>query len=422
MSPTNIEIAATGLFAVAVIHTFLTSRFRHFAGHFPEGSFGENLLHLLGEVEIVFGFWAGVLVAAIALFQGRSGAIQYVEGLRFTEPLFVLAVMTVAATRPVLHLARKVVFGVAKMLPVGREASVYFSCLAVGPLLGSLITEPAAMTVTALLMKDRFFGREVSDRFKYITLAVLFVNVSIGGVLTPYAAPPVLMVATQWNWGLGFMLATFGWKAALATLLNALLAATFLRSELKDLSRQVHDETERSVPVALVLVHLFFLTAIVVTAHHPAIFLGLFLFFLGIVSITQEFQDALKIRESLLVAFFLSGLVVLGALQSWWLEPLIRRLDTLPLFLGTAALTAVTDNAALTYLGSQVENVSEVFKYALVAGAVAGGGLTVIANAPNPAGYSVLQDKFGPDGIRPGRLFVAALIPTFIAMSILWFG
>ena len=57
------------------------------------------------------------------------------------------------------------------------------------------------------------------------------------------------------------------------------------------------------------------------------------------------------------------------------------------LFFGAAALTAITDNAALTYLGSLVEDISDQSKYSLVAGAVAGGGLTVIANAPNPAGF-----------------------------------
>jgi hypothetical protein len=56
------------------------------------------------------------------------------------------------------------------------------------------------------------------------------------------------------------------------------------------------------------------------------------------------------------------------------------------MYFGATALTAITDNAALTYLGSLVEGVSDQLKYALVAGAVSGGGLTVIANAPNPAG------------------------------------
>jgi len=173
-------------------------------------------------------------------------------------------------------------------------------------------------------------------------------------------------------------------------------------------------------PVWLRGLHLLFLGLIVLMVHHPTVFLGIFLFFLGLTAITPEFQERLKLRESLLVAFFLGGLVVLGGLQRWWLEPLIRNLDTVPLFLGATLLTAFTDNAALTYLGSQIPQVSEPFKYALVAGAVAGGGLTVIANAPNPAGFSILRETFGPEGISPAGLAAGAAVPTLIAMACLW--
>ena len=80
------------------------------------------------------------------------------------------------------------------------------------PLLGSFITEPAAMTLAALMLRDRYYARGLSRRLMYATLGVLFVNVSIGGTLTPYAAPPVLMVAATCGWDLPFMLSTFGWK------------------------------------------------------------------------------------------------------------------------------------------------------------------------------------------------------------------
>ena len=276
------------------------------------------------------------------------------------------------------------------------------------------------MTVTALLLRDRYFNHGVSARFMYATLAVLFVNVSIGGVLTPFAAPPVLMVAGKWGWDLHFMLTQFGWKAAIAVVANAGLATALLARELGKMKKPAPDKDTRRVPVALVGIHLAFLGLIVVAAHHPVVFLGAFLFFLGVVTTTREYQDELKVREGLLVAFFLGGLVVIGGYQRWWLEPLIANLDALPLFLGATALTAITDNAALTYLGAQASGIADTFKYALVAGAVAGGGLTVIANAPNPAGFSILQESFGKDGISPLKLLVAAAVPTLVAMASLW--
>jgi Na+/H+ antiporter NhaD/arsenite permease-like protein len=114
-----------------------------------------------------------------------------------------------------------------------------------------------------------------------------------------------------------------------------------------------------------------------------------------------------------LVGFFLAGLVVHGGLQGWWIEPVLSRLGEKPLFFGAAVLTAFNDNAAITYLATLVPGFSEEMKYAVVAGAVVGGGLTVIANAPNPAGQSILG-RFFPDGISPVKLFLGALLPTVI--------
>lgn len=154
---------------------------------------------------------------------------------------------------------------------------------------------------------------------------------------------------------------------------------------------------------------------VVIFAHHPAIFMGLFLFFLGVCSAYPDHQDRLILREGLLVAFFLAGLVVLGGQQQWWLQPLLLSMNSDAVFFGAAALTAFTDNAALTYLGSLVDGLSGEFKYALVAGAVTGGGLTIIANAPNPAGIAVLRKHFDDEAVHPGGLLLGALLPTCVA-------
>ena len=87
------------------------------------------------------------------------------------------------------------------------------------------------------------------------------------------------------------------------------------------------------------------------------------------------------------------------------------------LFLAATALTALTDNAALTYLGSLIVGISDEAKYSLVAGAVAGGGLSVIANAPNPAGVALLRHGFADASIGAGELLVGALLPTLVAIA-----
>jgi Putative Na+/H+ antiporter len=409
----TIELIAAVLFALAILHTFLTSWFERLAHAQPAHA---GLWHFFGEVEAVFGIWATVLLLALAVETGSGDApVEYLESLNFTEPMFVFVVMVVAASRPILTLCRSLVNLAARSLPLGNATAFYLVVMLLVPLLGSLVTEPAAMTLAAILLRDRFFVADVSERFKYATLAVLFVNVSIGGVLTSFAAPPVLMVASVWQWDSFFMFSQFGWKAALAVACNALVASLLFARELGQLPAVKADSSVRAVPPVLTAVHLLFLGGVIVTAHHPVVFMALFLLFLGVADAYRQHQDRLILREGLMVALFLAGLVVLGALQKWWLQPLLSGLDALTLFFGAMALTTITDNAALTYLGSLVEGVDAQFKYALVAGAVAAGGLTVIANAPNPAGFSILKPYFADQAISPLRLFLFALLPTLSA-------
>jgi hypothetical protein len=432
VNPSQLELLATILFAVAVLHTFLVKQFEAIAHKFPAGSVGENIFHLLAEVEVVFGFWATVFLVAIAVSLGGETALGYIEGrhvlpggtdpikVEFTEPLFVFVIMAMAATRPILVLVKGVIGGASRVLPFPPSMAFYVATLVMGPLLGSFITEPAAMTVTALLLKERFYDRGLSSKLMYATLGLLFVNISIGGTLTNFAAPPVVMVAGKWEFSTAFMLTHFGWKAAAAIFTATFATAILFRRELAEL-----DDRPAPAPAAdgpldapwwLIGLHVALISGVVLLMHHPVAFFGIFLFFLGLATATKEYQDAIKLREALLVAYFLMGLVVFGALQKWWLQPTISSMSELPLYFGATGLTAITDNAALTFLGSQVEGLSDASKYMLVAGAVTGGGLTVIANAPNPAGYGILKGSFGASGISPLGLLVAATPATILAI------
>lgn len=421
MTPLPIEVLATVLFALAVLHTFCVKRFAHWAHRFPPGSIRENLLHFLAETEVVFGLWAAALFLGIAVVkQSVAEAVHYIDGLNFNEPKFIFVIMVVAATRPVVRLAETLISLAARLMPAPESTAFYIAALFLGPLLGSFITEPAAMTLLALVLKRRYFDRGISRKLAYATLGLLFVNVSIGGTLTHFAAPPVLMVAAKWNWGLAFMLQHFGWRAATACAVStAMVAAVFWR-ELKGI--EVEKDAGGHIPAWLTAAHLMFLALVVGFAHYPNVFFGVFVIFLGLTTATREYQDALKLREGLLVGFFLAGLVTLGSLQAYWLKPLIQSMGGNALFFGATGLTALTDNAALTYLGSLVEGISDELKYALVAGAVTGGGLTIIANAPNPAGVGILQDAkvFENEGISPLGLFLGALPPTFVAILFFW--
>jgi hypothetical protein len=410
----TMQLVGALLFGLALAHTFAAKWFERLAPRYPRHA---GLLHLLGEVEVVFGFWAFVLVAAMALLAGGQAAIEYAESRQYTEPLFVFVVMVVAASRPVLDTVRALLGLLARLAPVRTELALVWLGLALVPLAGSLVTEPAAMTLAALMLAPQIFRQGIPEGLKYGALGVLFVNVSIGGTLTSYAAPPVLMVAGAWGWDSGFMLSQFGWKAALAVLVNATGISVLLRRHLGAAPAIEEAGPARRVPPAVALIHLGFLAAVVLLAHHPVLFLGLFLLFLGFTQAYQRYQDPLILKEGLLVGFFLAGLVVLGGMQQWWLQPLVGSLGPTALFFGALALTAVTDNAALTYLGSLISGLSGHDRYMLMAGAVAGGGLTVIANAPNPAGVALLRRGFDDESIGALGLLLGALLPTAVAAA-----
>lgn len=427
MKPTSIELIATIIFGIAIVHTFVAGKFTHLSHKYPEGSMRENIFHILGEVEAVFGIWAAVFLGIYAYLNGFAiydgehhligGAVHYLESVNFTEPAFVFVIMCMAATRPVIILAENVINLAAKLIPLPGKMPFFISALVIGPLLGSFITEPAAMTVTAMILLEYFYKHQMSNKFKYATIGLLFVNVSIGGTLTHFAAPPVLMVAGKWHWDMSHMVINFGYKAAISIIICAVATAFYFRKELAGKLEVKPQQKEGVRPFYptwwMTGMHIAFLALTVLTAHHMTFFLGLFLFFVGFTTVTSEYQDKLKIRDSMLVGFFLGGLVTLGGMQAWWLQQVITQLGDLALFIGATGLTAVTDNAALTYLGSLVE-LSDTAKYNLVAGAVAGGGLTVIANAPNPAGYGILKGAFTDESIEPLPLFLGALLPTLV--------
>lgn len=411
--PLAANYIAALLFAIAVLHTFSTGIFTRLAHHQPAHA---GLWHLLGEVEAVFGFWAFILVIALVLLVGSPGAVDYLQSQNYTEPMFVFVIMVIAASRPILEAIQGLIRNAARLLPVNTNLAAFMLTLSVVPLAGSFITEPAAMTLAALILREAFFKQGLKQNLQYATVGALFVNVSIGGTLTPFAAPPVLMVAGKWGWDISHMLLHFGWKSALAVIINALVVTLLFRKEISAKGDLPTDTELQRIPHTVTIINVLFLCGVVIFAHHPVVFMGLFLFFLGFTEAYPHHQGRLILRESLMVGFFLAGLVTLGSLQQWWLKPALSGIDSTVLYFVATALTAITDNAALTYLGSLVEGTDAAFKYALVAGAVTGGGLTVIANAPNPAGFAILKHYF-PDGtISPLKLFLAASLPTVVAI------
>lgn len=532
------NLIATLIFVLAIIHTMLSSLIQKKA-HSLELRYEElakkgikekeshsvlaGILHLLGEIEVVFGLWSVVLGIAVSVYFDWGTFVGYLNSLHYSEPLFVIVVMNIASSRPIIKFFEKILWGVVKLFGNSLEAW-WLTILIIAPLLGSFITESAAMTIAAFLLVDKFYGLNPSNKLKYITLALLFVNVSIGGVLTNFAAPPILMVAEPWGWSFSFMLLNFGWKAILAIILSTALYfilvkkdikamgpaydnylyknkiqrrfiskkeleesfeklanivdkrvaftseldaySVILRENIKELAAQKlskeeleqynienaidekfngikldemrrtipgllaeeerpvyvdpnWDQRENDVPTWVMAIHLGFLIWTVINAHEPVLFIAGFLFYLGFYKVTAYYQNRLDLKPGLMVAFFLAGLMIHGTLQGWWIAPLLSNLPELSLNLTAIGLTAFNDNAAITYLCTLVTDFPDTLKYAVVSGAITGGGLTLIANAPNPVGQSILKKHFD-NGISSLQLFKYALLPTIISAIVFY--
>jgi hypothetical protein len=438
-----LNLVATLIFFFAICHTFFAPMFLRWARRLEErkhlqwlersaadsdeGEPASSLaivLHYLGEIEAVFGVWAVPLVVVIALSKGWDVAEGFLErGVHFNEAVFVVVVMAIAATQPVLYLAESILAQVARC-GGGTPFAWWCTLLTVGPILGSFITEPAAMTICAILLAQHFFRYRPSAALSYATVAILFSNVSLGGVLTNFAAPPVIIVSREWEWSTQVVWTTFGLKALCGVLTSTLAYQWLFRRELRAMcvAAQAKEERsgpvhERAVPFFVVLGNLVFLTWTVAHAESARLVIIGFLFFLAFVDATRHFQRSVSLRPALLVGFFLSGLVIHGSFQAWWIEPLLSRFGETTLFMSSVVLSGFNDNASITYLASLVPDFSDGSKYAVVAGALAGGGLTIIANAPNPAGNTLLS-RFFEGGISPLKLLIAAFLPLLINILI----
>lgn len=443
------NLASTIIFFCAIIHTFLSPFFQRMAHRLeqryknklraqrfrilhPEQrmpvSLGATVCHFLGEVEVVFGLWIIPFVFVCAHYYSMEDFLRYIDhDTSFTEPLFVAVIMVIASSRPIYRLAENTL-KLGASLGNGSPAAWWLSVLCIAPLLGSFITEPAAMTLAAILLSKKIYQLKPSSSLCYATIALLFVNVSVGGTLTHFAAPPIVMVAGKWNWDMAHMFLEFGWKAILGIFISNIIYFFIFRKEFARLAevQRINNSFDSSVPTSwedrqdviptwVYIVSILFLVWTVVFSHHPAIFIGGFMFFLGFTMATPQYQNAFSIKVPLLVAFFLAGLLILGGVQGWWMQPVLQKLSELgpEATMGLASvLTAFNDNASVTFLASTVPGLEEHIRYAIVAGAVTGGGLTVIANAPNPAGQAILGKYF--KGISALKLFLWAFLPTLI--------
>ncbi len=121
------NLVATAIFLLAIVHTFLAPRIlglSHRIQHAYEDRLREihgpdlkekiprrqrqsipaAVLHFFGEVEAVFGIWVIPLALFMWADKGPDVARHYLDqDVSYVEPLFVVIIMTIAASRPIVQ-------------------------------------------------------------------------------------------------------------------------------------------------------------------------------------------------------------------------------------------------------------------------------------------------------------------------------
>lgn len=425
---------ATIIFALAVVHTFLSpwlhktslrlreqkkARLKH--SNFYH--FSSEVLFLLSEIEVIFGIWLIPLLIGMVLITSTQQTIQFLQSHDYTDALYIMVILVIVASRPIITFMERILEVVARL---GKDSpsSWWWTIMILAPISGALLKEPGAMALGAILLLEKFYVLNSSERFKYATMGLFFVNVSIGGMLTPFASRALFIVADKWDWSVGYMMGHFGWKAIISILVANTLYFILFRKEFpkyfpREVLKRERSENDRPTPIWITVVHLLFLAAVAYWGEYAPIFLGFFVLFLGFHRATSFYQRPLQLREGLLIGFFFASLIIHGDLQDWWVIPLFSNLPESMMVLVSCSLSAILDNAEVIYLGSKAPNLTETLRDALVIGAMASGGLTIIANAPNPIGLVTLRESFKKE-ISFWRLFRAALIPTLIVLAVFW--
>ena len=427
MTPTPFQLFSTLIFALSIVHVFFTPTIFKAAlalqkkqKHHEWQVTIETLL-LLSEIELVFGLWLIPLFGGYALFYSWSESLGYLTSRDYTEALYMVVIVLIVSASPLITFGEKVLEKIARL---GKDSptSWWWVILCLGPLSSMLLKEPGAMALLAVLLGRKFYHFRPSNAFKYVTLALLFLNVALSGLLSSFSSRSLYLLTSKRELSTYYMLRTFGWKALLGILLITSVAYLVFRKEFRKFPGRVPalERGERKkVPLWVTLGHLLFAASVAYVGNQGPLLVLLGLCFLGFYKITAIYQHTHVIKQAFFVGFFFAALLILGELQGWWIREIFPHLEALGTEVATLILSAFIDNAVVIYLVPDIFSLTDPRFYAAVVGSIAAGGLTVIANVPNPIGYTLLSPYFKRK-ISGIGLFTAALIPTLLIFLLFW--
>lgn len=437
LSKFGIEIFTFIIFALAIIHAFLTHYFYALHEKYKikanrvskQQKFYLSLseiCYFFSEIEIVFGFWIIPLVLGLFLFLGVQETLHYLTSRDYTYALYMAVVVAFVSTRPIIQCAERLLAYISR-LGGNSVKTWWWTILTLGPFLDIFLKEPGAMTITSILMAKTCFPFVKSRKFRYGTLALLFLNISLGGLFSPYTSRSLFLVAQLEKWDLAYTLMHFSWKALIVILLNTGLTYFVFRKKFpKDSSALLtflENEKREHIPIWLTIIHLGLFLAIILSSEYPPIFLGVFFIFIGIHKVTHHYQGheqgPLQLKPAIAVGFFFASLLIHGELQEGWVLKFLSDLNFEGALAISTFLSSIIDNAIVLYFLDQIKPLKDPVLYAIIAGSLSAAALTVMANGPNLIGYTILKKFFGGN-ISPFQLFLAGLPLTILSLLIFW--
>ncbi len=380
-----------------------------------------ELYRFVSKVEIVFVLWAVPLFFWFLYTEGYRVTMAYFNSRNYNSAMFIVVIFLLLESRPIVYFAERLLSSIAR---IGKTSpkSWWWTLMIATPLLTFLLKESGAMIIGATLLVRHFYAFSPSSRFAYATLGLLFSNISIGGLSSSISSRAMFVILPSLKWGHKFVFQYFAWKATLAILVSTTVCYLIFRKEFDTFPTTVlnRDFKGERVPWWIICIHIILVWIVVWSRYTPLFIVAILLFYIGFQRFTIFYQSPLNIPKACLVGLFYAGMVIFGDLQEWWVLGIMHGMSDFGYMISSYMLSIFLDNALVNYLVHNLPVATDCYLYLVITGCMAAGGLTLLANMPNIIGYLLLRPAFRDSSISQGKLFLAALGPSFISLIVFW--
>ncbi|MBQ8498549.1 putative Na+/H+ antiporter [Chlamydia sp.] len=429
----GLRIGSAILFFSAVIHTFLTpwltrlyEEYQHKKMLFPERwrqyLWLSEFLRIVSRVELVFVLWAVPLFFLFLYTEGYRVTMAYFDSRNYVFSLFIIVMLILLESRPIEYFSQKIFATIAK---IGNQSPIcwWWTIMIAAPLSAFFLKESGAMIIAATLLSKHFYKFSPSPKLCYATMGLLFSNISISGLTSSFSSRALLTILPEIKWTNSFIISHFSWKVVLAILVSTTIFFCIFRKEFKKFPKTIPSSTMMSdrVPLWIIFIHVLLVGCVILSRAIP-LFLGfLLVFYLGFQRFTIFYQNPIKTAKVCFVGLFYIGIVIFGELQEWWVLDLMHGMPDFGYMMTSYLFSIFLDNALVNHIVHNLPMANDCYLYLVLVGSMSAGGLTLVSNMPNIVGYLILRPTFPHSDISLIRLFLSAVVPSIVSLSVFWF-